>query len=296
MLKILDLKMLHKCLFSEIFSKLVSFKYKGYLFIIDMKRQIVRVGNVEVGGEKIVLIAGPCSIDNEKFLLKTAIEIKQAGATVLRGDAFKARTFPNSFQGLGLEGLKILKRVKEVAGIPVITEVMDTRDVMLVSEYADILKVGARNMQNFSLLKEVGKCDKPVMLKRGFGNKISELLGAVKYIQEGGNKNIILCERGIRSFEDSTRFTLDISAIPLLKKLTNLPVIADPSHATGKADMIEPISLACIAAGADGLMMEVHTNPENALSDKDQTISTASLKELSKKIKLMAPIVGRKFG
>lgn len=260
-----------------------------------MKTKKIFVNGVEFGGKKIILIAGPCSIDNLNFLLKTALEIKKAGARMLRADAFKARTSPASFQGLGLEGLKLLKKVSIQTGLPTVSEVMDTRDVKLVARYSDMLKIGARNMQNFNLLTEVGKIDKPIFLKRGAGCKIKELLSAAKYIQKQGNNKIVLCERGIRTFEDSTRFTLDINAIPKIKELSEFPVIVDPSHATGQKKMVEPISLAGLAAGADGLLIEVHKYPDKALSDEQQTISTEDFVRLVKKIKLLVKSLGREL-
>lgn len=260
-----------------------------------MKTKIISIGNVVFGGKKVILIAGPCSIDNEETLFKIAIEVKRAGATMLRGDIFKARSDPESFQGLGIEGLKILRKIREIVGLPIVTEVMDTRDVKLLAEYSDMLKIGTRSMQNFNLLREVGKNNRPVLLKRGFGNTIAELLSAVKYIQKEGNNNIVLCERGIRTFETSTRFTFDINAIPKIKELSSFPIIADPSHATGQRNLVEPVSLAAIAAGADGLLLEVHLNPERALSDANQTISTDDFAKLAKKVKSVASILGREL-
>jgi 3-deoxy-7-phosphoheptulonate synthase len=260
-----------------------------------MKTNIVSVGNIKFGGKKIILIAGPCSIDSEESLLETAIKVKKVGATVLRGDAFKPRTDPDSFQGLGLEGLKILNNVRKKISIPIITEIIDSKDINIITKHCDIIKIGTRNMQNFSLLKEVGRINKPVILKRGFGNTIKELLSAAKYIEKEGNNSIILCERGIRTFETSTRFTFDVTAIPKIKELCNFPVIADPSHATGQKNLVEPISLAAIAAGADGLLIEVHTDPEKSLSDSAQTISTKDFERLVRKIKAVAHALGREL-
>jgi len=219
------------------------------------------------------VIAGPCSVENEKQIIETAKAVKEAGADILRGGAFKARTSPYSFQGLGFEGLKMLKKAGEETGLPIITEVVDTRDVSYMCEYVNILQIGARNMQNFSLLKEVGKAQKPVLLKRGMGSTINELLNSAEYILNAGNPCVILCERGIRTFETCTRNTLDISAIPVLKELTPLPIIVDPSHASGRASLVPSLTFAAVAVGADGIMIEVHHNPSEALCDKDQALT-----------------------
>jgi len=257
--------------------KLVSREFKP-------EDTIIKIGDSLIGGDYFVVIVGPCSVESEEQVLATAEAVKDAGATMLRGGAFKPRSSPYSFQGLGEEGLKILAKARDVTGLPIATEVMDTRDVALVAKYADVLQVGARNMQNFQLLTEVGKQRKPVLLKRGFSSTIEELLMAAEYVAKAGNKNIILCERGIRTFETYTRNTLDISAIPLIKSLSHLPVIVDPSHATGRIDLVEPLSLAAIAAGANGLMIEVHRNPEEALCDGSQSLTPASFAEIMKKI------------
>lgn len=246
-------------------------------------RTIIEVGNVRIG-DGFVVIAGPCSIESESQMKETAWAVKDAGADMLRGGAFKPRTSPYAFQGLGLKGLKILKKAGEETGLPVVTEVLDTRDVSWVSEYADVLQVGARNIQNFSLLKEVGKIDKPVLLKRGMDSTIDELLNCAEYILNAGNPKVILCERGIRTFETYTRNTLDLSAIPAIKELTHLPIIVDPSHATGRLSLITPMSLAAIACGADGIMVEVHRNPAEALSDKEQSLTPAQFSDMMKKI------------
>ena len=248
------------------------------------KRTVIKVNNVEIGKDFTVM-AGPCSVESEEQTLIIAQEVKKAGADILRGGAFKPRTSPYSFQGLGLEGLKILEKAGKLTGLPVITEVTDPRDVTWVCEYADILQIGTRNMQNFSLLKEVGQANIPVMLKRGMYSTLSEWLNCVEYILNAGNSNVILCERGIRTFETYTRNTLDLSAVPALKELSHLPVIIDPSHSTGKISLIEPMSLAAIAAGADGLMIEVHHNPEEALSDKDQALTPKHFSSIMKKIR-----------
>lgn len=248
------------------------------------ERTVVKVGNVEIGKE-FVVIAGPCSIENAEQTIITARKVKEAGADLLRGGAFKPRTSPYSFQGLGLEGLKILENAKQITDLPVVTEVIDPRDVSWVCEYADVLQIGTRNMQNFSLLKEVGRVNKPVLLKRGMYSPLTEFLNCVEYILNEGNPNVILCERGIRTFETYTRNTLDLSAVPALKELSHLPVIVDPSHSTGRVSLIEPMSLAAVAAGADGLIIEVHNNPCEALSDKDQALTPAQFTGLLNKVR-----------
>jgi 3-deoxy-7-phosphoheptulonate synthase len=234
-------------------------------------RTIVKVGNVEIGKD-LVLIAGPCSVESEEQIVDTAIKVKAAGANMLRGGAFKPRTSPYDFQGLGLKGLKYLEKAKQASGLPVVTEVIDPRDVSWVCEYADVLQIGARNMQNFSLLKEVGKANKPVLLKRGMYSTLAEWLNCAEYILAEGNPNVILCERGIRTFETYTRNTLDLSIVPAVKEITHLPILVDPSHGTGRKSLIAPMSFAAIAAGADGLIIEVHNNPCEALCDKDQAL------------------------
>lgn len=246
--------------------KLVSLDFKG-------EPTIVNVRGVSIGGGSFTVMAGPCSVESYEQLLKTAEHVKACGAKVLRGGAYKPRTSPYSFQGLGVEGLKLLKEVSEKTGLPVVTEVMDVRQIDVVAEYADILQIGARNMQNFNLLSEVGKTGKPVLMKRGFSNTIEEFLMAAEYVAREGNDQIILCERGIRTFETSTRNTLDISAIPVLKRLTHLPVVVDPSHAAGRSDIVPELSLAALAAGADGLLIEVHPDPPNALCDGPQSLN-----------------------
>jgi len=258
--------------------KLVSKEYKD--------KTIIKIGSVEIG-RKPIIIAGPCSVESREQIIETAIAVKETGAHILRGGTFKPRTSPYSFQGLGEEGLKYLREAGDIAGLPIVTEVLDPRMVRLVAEYADILQIGARNMQNFPLLREVGRVDKPVILKRGFGATIEELLYAAEYIMLEGNENVILCERGIRTFEKSTRFTLDIAAIPVLKELTHLPVIVDPSHATGKRTLVPPLAKAALAAGADGIMVEVHPNPEKALSDGAQTLTLEMFKDLVRGLKCL---------
>ena len=248
------------------------------------KRSIIKVGEIEIGKD-FTVIAGPCSVESEEQTIITAQKVKEAGADLLRGGAFKPRTSPYSFQGLGLRGLKILEKARKLTGLPIVTEVIDPRDVSWVSEYADILQIGTRNMQNFSLLKEVGRVDKPVLLKRGMFSTLDEWLNCVEYIMHEGNSNVIPCERGIRTFETYTRNTLDISAVPAMKELTHLPIIIDPSHSTGKKSLIESICLAAVAAGADGIIVEVHHKPNEALSDKDQALSPKEFAGIMKKVR-----------
>jgi 3-deoxy-7-phosphoheptulonate synthase len=241
---------------------------------------IVNVNGIAIGGDEVVVMAGPCAVESEEQLLATARAVKAAGATILRGGAFKPRTSPYQFRGLGKEGLKLLAKVREETGMPVITEVMAPNEVELVADYVDILQVGARNMQNFVLLDEVGKIRKPVMLKRGLSSTIQEWLLAAEYILSQGNEQLILCERGIRTFETYTRNTMDISAIPIIKRVSHLPIIADPSHATGKWYLVAPLALAAVAAGAHGLMIEVHPNPDKALADGPQSLTFDNFQEL----------------
>ena len=256
--------------------KLVSITKKG-------KKTRIKVGDVVIG-EGFVVIAGPCGVESEEQTLKTADAVKAGGGMMLRAGAFKPRTSPYDFQGLGLEGLKILERARRNTGLPVVTEVVDPRDVSWVCEFADILQIGARNMQNFSLLKEVGRASKPVLLKRGMYSTLKEWLNCAEYILAEGNPDVILCERGIRTFETYTRNTLDLSMIPAIKELTHLPVLVDPSHGTGKLSLVERMSLAAIAAGADGLLLEVHINPCEAKSDADQQLNPDQFSALMKKI------------
>ncbi len=250
-------------------------------------RSVVTVGDVRFG-ESFVIIGGPCSVESEEQMIETAVAVKNAGADMLRGGAFKPRTSPYAFQGLGLQGLKILAKAREVTGLPFATEVLDTRDVSWVAEFADVVQIGARNMQNFSLLKEVGKVRNPVLLKRGMYSTLEEWLNCAEYIMNEGNHNVILCERGIRSFETYTRNTLDLSAVPAVKELSHLPVITDPTHGTGKVSLIEPMSLASVAAGADGLIIEVHRNPTDALSDKDQALTPRQFSALVHNVRALA--------
>ena len=253
----------------------------------DNKRTVIAVDNVKVG-EDFVVIAGPCSVESEEQTIKTAQKVKEAGANMLRGGAFKPRTSPYDFQGLGLKGLKILEKAKRETGLPIVTEVTDTRDVSWICEYADILQIGTRNMQNFSLLKEVGKVDKPVLLKRGMYSTLKEWLNCAEYILAGGNPNVILCDRGIRTFESYSRNTLDLGIVPSVKEVSHLPIIVDPSHGTGRLSIIEPMSLAAMAVGADGIIIEVHYNPCEALCDKDQAMPPDMFKDLMKKLQLLS--------
>jgi 3-deoxy-7-phosphoheptulonate synthase len=268
--------------------KLVSLEFKT-------EPTVVKVRDVEIGAGNFVVMAGPCSVESKEQLLETAKAVKAAGAKILRGGAFKPRTSPYSFQGLGLEGLKLLKEVSELTGLPVVTEVMDVRHIEAVAEYADILQIGARNMQNFNLLSEVGRAGKPVLMKRGFSNTVEELLMAAEYIAREGNDQIILCERGIRTFETSTRNTLDISAVPVLKRLTHLPVVIDPSHAAGRSDIVPELCLAAIAVGADGLLVEVHPDPKNALCDGPQSLNFKQFELMMQELKMVAGALKRKL-
>jgi len=253
-------------------------------------RTRIKVGPVTVG-EGFVIIAGPCSVESEQQILETARAVKAAGANMLRGGAFKPRSSPYSFQGLGLTGLKLLQKAREETGLPIVTEVLDPRDVLWICEYADILQIGTRNMQNFSLLKEVGKVDKPVMLKRGMYSTIEEWLNCAEYILNEGNPNVILCERGIRTHETYTRNTLDLSAVPAIRELSHLPIIVDPSHGTGRLSLIEPMSMASVVSGADGVILEVHIRPEESVSDKDQTLSTEQFAGIVKKLRALQSFV-----
>ncbi len=254
---------------------------------------IVTVDDVDIGGNKVVVIAGPCTVEGKEQLLETAHSVKKSGASMLRGGAFKPRTLPYSFQGLGEEGLKLLVKAREETGLPIVTEVMSPQDVKLIAKYADVLQIGARNMQNFPLLKEVGKTDKPVLLKRGLSAIIDEWMGSAEYILHEGNENVILCERGIRSFNKLTRFTLDIAAIPIIKKISHLPIIVDPSHAMGRRDLVIPMAKAAIAAGADGLIVEVHPEPEKALCDGPQQLRLNGFTRLMEEIDPIANAIGR---
>lgn len=266
--------------------KLVSREFKP-------EKTQVSVGGVKIGGKKIAIIAGPCSIESYDLLLKTAKAVKKAGATILRGGAFKPRTSPYAFQGLGEEGLKYLHQAAREVSMPVVTELMDIRDLDVVERYSDMIQIGARNMQNFNLLKEVGLSKKAILLKRGMMSTIKEWLMSAEYILANGNFNVVLCERGIRTFEDATRFTMDVSSIPVVKGLSHLPVIADPSHATGKWGLVSPVARAAVAAGCDGLLVEVHTNPEEALSDGAQSLMPQKFESMMREVKKVAKAVGR---
>ena len=253
----------------------------------------IEVGGITIGGKEIVIIAGPCAVESEQQLLETAKAVKAAGATILRGGAFKPSTSPYHFRGLGEQGLELLAQVKKEIGLPIITEVMSPGEVELVARYADILQIGARNMQNFNLLEEVGKTGKPVMLKRGLSATIQEWLLAAEYILAQGNEQLMLCERGIRTFETHTRNTMDISAIPIIEKVSHLPIIVDPSHGTGKWDLVAPMALAAVAAGADGVMVEVHPNPDLALKDGAQSLNFDNFRQLMSQLKPVAAAIDR---
>src|SRR5215470_2507290 len=271
----------------------VSAPYK--LVSREAKREntVVSVGGVPVGGEQVVVIGGPCAVESEEQALEVARAVREAGATLYRGGAFKPRTSPYSFQGLGVEGLKILSRVRAETGLPIVTEVLDTETVELVAEHADCLQVGARNMQNFSLLKRLGRLRKPVLLKRGMSATIEELLLSAEYLLSEGNYEVILCERGVRTFADHTRNTLDLSAIPYVQRISHLPIMVDPSHGTGKRQKVLPLSRAAIAVGADGLLVEVHDEPEHALSDGPQAILPDMFAQLVAEARQLAPVVDR---
>jgi 3-deoxy-7-phosphoheptulonate synthase len=256
---------------------------------------IVPINGISVGGKRLVVMAGPCAVEGRKQLLEAAQAVKRAGAHILRGGAFKPRTSPYSFQGLGEEGLRLLAATREETGLPVVTEVMSPEQVPLVATYADILQVGARNMQNYALLHAVGEAQRPVLLKRGMMSTIEELLMSAEYILSHGNDRVLLCERGIRTFEKYTRNTLDINAVPLLKQLSHLPVIVDPSHATGKWELVSAVSRAAVAAGADGLLIEVHPHPSRALSDGAQSLKPEPFAQLMDELRAIAQAVGREL-
>lgn len=266
--------------------RLASRDFKKEDTIVDVR------GNL-IGGRRIHVMAGPCAVENRTILMSIAEKVKEAGATFIRGGAYKPRTSPYTFQGLGEEGLRILAEAGRATGLPVVTEVMDPRDIDVVARYADIIQIGARNMQNFRLLLEVGNTKKPVLLKRGLSATIKEWLMAAEYIMSRGNHDVILCERGIRTYETVTRNTLDLSAIPVLKQLTHLPVVVDPSHAVGKWNLVIPMARAAVAAGADGLLIEVHTNPEEALSDGEQSLKPDVFRRLMDEIRPIAGVIGR---
>jgi 3-deoxy-7-phosphoheptulonate synthase len=256
---------------------------------------VVKIGKVEIGDGRVVVMAGPCSVENRDQIERAADIVADGGATVIRGGAFKPRSSPYSFQGLGEEGLKLLREAADRRGLLVISEVMDATQIPLLLAYSDILQIGARNMQNFNLLRELAKIRKPVLLKRGIAATVEELLLSAEYILSGGNYDVILCERGIRTFENYTRNTMDVSAIPVIKKLSHLPVVADPSHGTGRRDLVPPMARASVAAGADGLLMEVHHDPDHALSDGAQTLDPVQFAELMKQLRIIAPAVGKEI-
>lgn len=267
--------------------------YKKANRLFHQENSIIKVGEKSVGGKKLAIIAGPCSIESEDQILEIANSVKESGATFLRGGAFKPRTSPYSFQGMGEEGLELLKLARRETGLPIVTEIMSTNYLDRFVEDVDVIQIGARNMQNFDLLKEVGKTDKPVLLKRGMAATIKEFLMSAEYIMAEGNENVILCERGIRTFENYTRNTLDLSAIPVIKKLSHLPIIVDPSHASGMWWLVEPLSKAAIAVGADGLMVEVHNDPDNAKCDGEQSITPERFKHLLVTLRKLAAIENR---
>ena len=269
------------------------FKKANRLFKPD--DTIVNVNGTLVGGNNLGIMAGPCSVESEEQIIKIAKSVKVSGANFLRGGAFKPRTSPYSFQGLELEGLKLLKAAKEATGLSIVTEIMSTDYIDEFVRDVDVIQVGARNMQNFDLLKQLGKTNKPILLKRGLSATIEEWLMSAEYIMAGGNENVILCERGIRTYEGYTRNTLDLSAIPVIKKLSHLPIIVDPSHAAGYWYLVEPLAKAAIAAGADGLMIEVHNNPQCALSDGQQSVKPELFDEIMKKVKILAEMEGKKI-
>ena len=272
----------------------ITEKYKMVSRDFHPANSIVDVAGFPVGGEQLAIMAGPCSVESYDQVYDVAVKVKAAGAQFLRGGAFKPRTSPYDFQGLGLEGLKILRDVGDKTGLRVVTEIVDKEDIELVSEYADLLQVGARNMQNFQMLKALGKIQMPILFKRGISATISEWLNAAEYIASGGNQNIIFCERGIRTYETFTRNTMDLNAVAALKELTHFPVIADPSHGTGRWQMVRPLARASVAVGADGLIIEVHCHPEAALSDGDQSLIPQNFELLMDEVRQIAPAVGRR--
>ncbi len=268
--------------------KLVSREFKPSDTVVD-------VNGIKIGGKRVVVMAGPCAVENYELLLSIARGVRKAGAVILRGGAFKPRTSPYSFQGLGEEGLKFLAEVKKKTGLPVATELMDVRDLELVERHADIIQIGARNMQNFDLLKEVGRSKKPVLLKRGMASTVKDWLLSAEYILQNGNFNVILCERGIRTFETETRFTQDVSAIAIIKSVSHLPVVVDPSHAAGRWGLVPPLAKAAVAAGADGLLVEVHSKPEEALCDGPQAMLPEKFSKLMLELRRIAHAIGREL-
>ncbi|MDQ2898375.1 MAG: 3-deoxy-7-phosphoheptulonate synthase [Acidobacteriota bacterium] len=263
----------------------ISAPYKFVSKEFKPDRTQIRVNNIEIGGDEFIVMAGPCSVESETQIMETAEGVAAAGAKILRGGAFKPRTSPYDFQGMELEGLKLLAKARQATGLAIITEVMSDRDVELVADYADIMQIGARNMQNFALLKTLGRCGRPVLLKRGMSSTIKELLMSAEYVTAHGNPNVLLCERGIRTFETATRNTCDIAAIPVLNELTHLPVILDPSHATGKRSLVPPLARAGVAIGADGIIVEVHPCPEKAVSDGAQSLTLQQFRDMMRDLK-----------
>jgi 3-deoxy-7-phosphoheptulonate synthase len=271
----------------------ISEPYKLASRTFKQESTVVTVGEIRIGGDEVIVMAGPCSAENEQQVRSTAAAVRRAGAKIFRGGAFKPRSSPYSFQGLGEEGLRLLRDAAKAENMALVTEVMDLSQIDLIERYADIFQVGARNMQNFTLLRELGRARKPVLLKRGISATIEEWLLSAEYVLSGGNTDVILCERGIRTFETATRNTFDISAIPVVKKLSHLPIIADPSHGAGRRDMVAPMARAAVAAGADGLIIEVHCEPDRALSDGAQSMYPAQFDRLMAELRIIAPAIGR---
>lgn len=259
------------------------------------ERSVIRIGNLEIGGDRLILMAGPCSVESREQILEAAETVKESGAQILRGGAFKPRTSPYSFQGLGEEGLEYLAEARDKTGLLIITELLDSYDLQLVEKYTDIIQIGARNMQNYGLLSRLRKTKKPVMIKRGMMSKVDELLLSAEYVLSRGNYNVLLCERGIRTFETATRNTFDLNAIPVIKKMSHLPIIADPSHGTGDSEFVPPMAKAAVAAGADGLMIEMHPNPDKALSDGAQSLSPNTFLQLVDELQPFIEASGRGF-
>ncbi len=270
--------------------KRVSEPYKQANRKFHPKNTVIQVGDAKIGGGEFAMIAGPCSVESEEQIIEVAMAVKASGATILRGGAFKPRTSPYAFQGMKGEGIQLLLKAKEATGLPIVTEIMNISTLDLFAD-VDIIQVGARNMQNFDLLKELGKTNKPILLKRGLANTIQELLMSAEYIMSEGNEQVILCERGIRTFETATRNTLDLSAVPVLHNMTHLPVVVDPSHATGKANLVAPMAYAAVAAGADGLMIEVHNNPACALCDGAQSLTPSQFDVISRKVSKLREVM-----
>jgi 3-deoxy-7-phosphoheptulonate synthase len=271
----------------------ISEPYKLASRSFKRENTVIGIGDVEIGGQEVIVAAGPCAVESREQIMTIAEAIRASGAKILRGGAFKPRTSPYSFQGLGEEGLKLLREAADRYGLLAVTEIVDVNHIAMVEKYADILQVGARNMQNFQLVRELGKAGKPVLLKRGMSATIEEWLMASEYILSGGNRNVILCERGIRTFENYTRNTLDISAVPVIKKLSHLPIFTDPSHGTGIRDKVIPMTRASIAAGADGIIVEVHHDPEHAMSDGAQSLFPHQFEQMMKELRIIAQAVGR---